>query len=132
MEGSTYFITFRLEKGTLNSAEVRLVLDHLKSGDPEFYDLLAAVVMPDHVHLVLRPREGVELSRITKGIKGVAARKVNLARGSRGSIWHNESFDRIVRDQEDWEEKLEYILNNPVKAELAEDGFDYPGMYVKG
>jgi len=120
-EGAAYFISFRLRQGKLSSEEIKLVLDHLKSGDPEFYKLLAAVVMPDHVHFLARPQPGVELSRMMKGIKGVTARKINQARGSRGSLWQDESFDRIIRDEQEFGEKLEYILLNPVKAGLAED-----------
>ena len=131
-EGAAYFISFRLKQGKLSSEEIKLVLDHLQAGDPEFYELLAAVVMPDHVHFLALPNPGVELSRMMKGIKGVTARKINQARGSRGSLWQDESFDRILRDQEEFEEKLEYIFTNPVKAGLVEEGWNYPGFYFKG
>lgn len=131
LEGATYFISFRLIQGQLSASEVKLVLEHIKSGDKNYYDLLAVVVMPDHVYAVLQPRSGVELKRIMKGIKGASARKINLARGSQGSLWQDESYDRIVRDQEDLEEKLQYILNNPIKESLAQDPFDYPGLYFQ-
>ena len=93
-------------------------------------DLIGAVVMPDHAHALLRPKDGVELSRITKGIKGVSARIVNEARGQRGPLWQDESWDRIVRDQEELDEKLQYMLDNPVRAGLASDGWEYDAWYV--
>ena len=56
LAGSTYFVTFRVALGEL-APEVRgLVLDHVRRGSDVFYRLIAAVVMPDHVHLIFRPR----------------------------------------------------------------------------
>ena len=69
-EGSTYFITFRLRTAELTMDERAIVLAHLRSGGPRFYKLIAAVVMPDHVHALAAPNEGVGLSRMMKGIKG--------------------------------------------------------------
>ncbi len=73
LPGSNYFVTFRVERGTMSPNERQLVLDHILSGDDKFYRLIAGVVMPDHAHLIFRPHEGYTLSRIMKGIKGVSA-----------------------------------------------------------
>ena len=78
VKGSVYFITFRLLRGTLSVQERKLVLQHLRSGEPCYYHLAAATVMPDHVHLLIKPLQDVDLSRIMKGIKGVSARQLNL------------------------------------------------------
>ena len=143
LDGSVYFVTFRIREGQLLPDEVAIVLQHVRSGDPSFYQLFAAVVMPDHVHLLLRPNEGVELSRIMKGIKGVSARKVHLFRQTRMSgppgktsgshshsaLWQDESFDRIVRDHPEYEEKLKYMYYNPVKRGVTQTPAAYPGWY---
>src|SRR5436190_14057676 len=55
LDGSTYFVTFRVLAGELNPEERELVFRHILSGDGKFYELLAVVVIPDHVHVVLRP-----------------------------------------------------------------------------
>ncbi len=130
LRGATYFVTFRIAAGTLSMPERLLVLNHLRSGDGPFYDLLAAVVMPGHAHGVLQPNDGVDLPRIMKGIKGVSARLVNAARGTRGALWQDESFDRIIRDADELTGKLEYTIGNPVKAGLVEDPSMYPALYV--
>src|SRR5207302_7859967 len=44
LDGSTYFITFRLVRGSLGSSERRIILDHVKTGDGPFYRLIAATV----------------------------------------------------------------------------------------
>src|SRR5208337_3669411 len=118
-DGSTYFVTFRTHRGTLNVEERRLVIRHLKSGHDKFYQLAAAVVMPDHVHLLLSPLQPYDLSRVMKGIKGVSARMVNQLRETSGTVWQSESWDRIVRNEDEFVEKLQYIADNPVKTGLV-------------
>jgi len=129
MDGSTYFITFRVLRGELTGLERKIVLDHVKSGADRFYTLIAATVMPDHVHVLLTPRAGWELSRIMKGMKGVSAHLLNQHRREAGRVWQDESWDRIVRDQKELDEKLEYMLDNPVKKELVSDPWQYDGWY---
>lgn len=131
-EGSTYFVTFRLIHGILAPREVQIVLGHIRSGDPGFYDLTAAVIMPDHAHVVLRPNEGIALKRIMKGIKGVSANKLNEARGERGSLWQEGYFETIIRNEAMLLQKLRYMMDNPVRKGIIEDGWDYPGFYYKG
>ncbi len=130
-EGATYFVTVRLRTRHLNDAEIRLVLSHALSGDGCFYELDAAVVMPDHVHFLLTPLPPYSLARIMKGIKGPTARLLNVARQRRGQVWRDESFDRIVRDQKEFERKIHYMYLNPVKAGLTTDPDNYVGWYRK-
>jgi len=87
------------------------------------------MVMPDHTHLILKPCYGYSLSRVMKGIKGVSARRVNTVREATGSVWQDESWDRILRDVGEFEEKLQYMIDNPVKKGLAGDGEEYDGWY---
>jgi putative transposase len=129
LPGSTYFVTFRLGTGELDSDERHIVLEHLKSGHGRFYDLSAAMVMPDHVHIILKPRDGYVLSRVLKGIKGVSARLLNQQRGASGAVWQDESWDRILRDAAEFEEKLQYMYDNPAKIGLVADSADYDGWY---
>lgn len=127
IDGSTYFVTFRLKQGALTAAERKLVVDHLKAGHEKYYHLSAAVVMPDHVHLLLHPQNGFDLSRIMKGIKGVSARLINQARGTAGPIWQDESWDRIIRDADEFSEKLQYMADNPIKAGVVATIEEYDG-----
>lgn len=46
-------------------------------------------------------------------------------------VGQDESYDRIVRDQDELDDKLHYMLNNPVKKELCEDPWGYVGWYFK-
>jgi len=126
LEGTVYFITFRLAHGTLDHHERSVVLDHLRSGNLKFYNLAGAVIMPDHVHLLLKPIPPYNLSQIMKGIKGVSSHKINTLRQTTGTVWQIESWDRIVRDADDFMEKLTYMADNPVKSELVRQVEEYP------
>jgi REP element-mobilizing transposase RayT len=124
MDGATYYITFRVLEGELSPAERDTILTHIRAGDGKFYELIAVVVMPDHVHVILLPLAGYDLSRIMKGMKGVSSRLVNHLRGRNGNLWQDECWDRILRDDAELQEKILYMLNNPVEAELIGDGWD--------
>jgi putative transposase len=130
IEGSVYFVTFRLLTGQLSDDERSIVFDHIKEGRSRFYCLLSAVAMPDHVHMLLKPFASFSLSRIMHGVKGVSARKINIHRGTTGPLWQDESYDRIVRDEQDFIRKLEYISLNPVKAGLASSPEQYAYWYL--
>lgn len=128
-EGATYFITFRTKGGFLTVQEQVLALEHFKQGDKVFYTLIAVIVMPDHVHVLLTPRIHYGLSRVMKGLKGVAAHKINALRGSRRRVWQDESYDRIVRNNKELRRFFRYMLNNPLKKGLCEDPWTYHGWY---
>ena len=128
-DGSTYFITFRLRRGELTADERQITLDHIRNGDGRYYRLHAAVVMPDHVHLLGQPAPGMTLARIMKGIKGVSARLINQYRGTVGRVWQDESHDRMMRDADELEDKTAYLLDNPRRAGLVETIDAYPFWY---
>jgi len=41
------------------------------------------------------------------------------------AVWQQSFYDEMVRDERDFNNKIEYIHNNPVKAELVENQGDY-------
>lgn len=122
--GSIYFITFRTKALALPAICRQLVLNACRHFDGERFTLWAAVVMPDHVHLLLQPAERKPgewwpLGGILHSIKSFASNRVNETLGRAGSLWLDESFDRIVRDQAEFLEKWNYIRLNPVKRGLC-------------
>jgi len=129
-EGSVYFITFRSKSTKFSVEERKIILQHIIQNNGNYYKLIATIVMTDHVHILLTPQEKYSLSRIMKGIKGVSARKINRFRQQRSSIWQAESYDRIIRDNDELIEKLQYMLNNPVKNGLTKNPWTYTGWYL--
>ncbi len=76
------------------------------------------VVMPNHVHALLRPMKGFNLEDLLHSIKSFTAHEINGICGREGKVWQKESYDRIVRDSEELWAFQEYIRANPVKAKL--------------
>lgn len=130
IEDSVYFITFSMNEGTLSNTEKGIVYNHILSGHGSYYDLLTFVVMKDHIHAVFNLLNDLELSRVMKGIKGVSSHLINQSRGTTGNNWIDESFDRIIRDEEELNNAIEYIFRNPVKAGLVEDRSKYRFYYI--
>ncbi len=133
--GGTYFVTFRLKNSELNSAERKIVADACAHWHGKRMHLHLAVVMPDHVHLLLSPLEKersdagepiwFSLSELMHSIKGFTSHEILTSRGASGPLWQEESWDRIVRDEEEFFEKFQFMLNNPVKAGLVEAPEEY-------
>jgi len=76
------------------------------------------VVMPNHVHAVIKPLGEYELEDILNGMKGGVARRTNAELGRSGILWEQESYDRIIRDEEHLYRVVQYIARNPLKAGL--------------
>ncbi len=89
------------------------------------YQLHSFVVMPNHVHLLVSPK--VALDRVTCSLKGFTARRGNEILGRTGQpFWQDESYDRLVRDAEEFRRITRYIEQNPVRAGLAASPELYP------
>ncbi len=103
--------------------EIRdIVSSALHYYDGTRYDLIAYVVMPNHVHVIICPYEGQKASEIFHDIKGFSAREINRKLNRKGQLWFRESFDRLIRSEEDLKYKIAYIKNNP--KHLTSDQFD--------
>jgi len=92
----------------------------MKDGNGATYELGCAVVMPNHVHAVVRPFDPKsQLEDVLKGWKGSSARAINDSIGRSGTLWQRDSFDRIVRDEEHLWRVIQYIGRNPISAKLS-------------
>jgi REP element-mobilizing transposase RayT len=97
---------------------------HYAERELQLYELLAWVVMANHVHIVVIPK--VALARITKTVKGYTALEANRMLGLSGRFWQHESFDRWERDRYELERIIRYVERNPVKAGLVQCEEDFP------
>jgi REP element-mobilizing transposase RayT len=89
------------------------------------YHLHAWVIMPNHVHLLVEPLNSCVLSDILQAIKSISARQANQLLAREGAFWQRESYDHLVRDEDDFNHALEYIEQNPVKANLVKLSHEY-------
>lgn len=104
-----------------------MVVDALHFRERELaHDLLHEwVVMTNHVHMLITPR--VEVSKLMQSLKRFTARGGNRLLGLTGRpFWQDESFDRLVRDEDEVRRIARYIEMNPVSAGLAETPEAFP------
>ena len=76
------------------------------------------VVMPNHCHVVVRPLGNFQLEQILDSWKGYVGHKVNKRLKRHGMVWQEESYDRIIRDEEHLFRVVQYIGRNAAKAGL--------------
>lgn len=79
------------------------------------------VVMPNHCHVVAKPLGDWELEQVLDSWKGYVAYTVNRRLGRSGEFWQEESYDRIIRDEEHLFRCIQYIGRNPSKAKLPSE-----------
>jgi putative transposase len=126
----TYFVTWAtIRREVLADAARTIALDCCVHDHMITYWLHIAVVMPDHVHILITPYEQWSLSMSMKRVKGVSSRHINVALGRTGRLWQEESFDRILRSDENVCRVGEYIGANPVRAQLVSTPQEYPWLW---
>ena len=74
--------------------------------------------MPDHIHLFIRIGHTAKLSTSITCIKRNVTKCIHASTPNI-TIWQNGFFDRLIRNNESYAEKWNYIYQNPVKAELV-------------
>lgn len=103
-----------------NPSCANIVVSTLTHFDGKRYVLDDFVVMPNHVHFLVKPLPGFSLSELQKSWKGFTSREINKVLGRAGTFWQKESWDRIVRSVAQLEHYRRYTAKNPVKAKLRE------------
>ena len=110
----------------------KVVVEALHLRDGKDYDLLAYCVMPNHVHLVCTvQRNDIPLYKILQSLKRHTARQSNQLLNREGAFWHAESYDHVIRNGEELERTLWYVLFNPVKAGLVHSWEGWQWSYYK-
>ena len=112
-----------LDRGTgscllKDAGNARIVADALLFFHGSRYELATFVVMPNHVHVLFCPRNGHVIADIVRSWKGFSAREINKRTDARGTLWQQEYWDRLIRNERHYFKCAEYILRNPEKAGL--------------
>ena len=82
------------------------------------------VMMPDHVHLFVRGPDDFQLGPWVGMLKQALAKHIALARTS--PIWQRGFFDHVLRNDESYGDKWNYVRENPVRAGLVTKADDWP------
>ncbi len=137
-----YAVTISTKARRCLSPEARTIaLDALQHFHQQRYELFAACVMPDHVHLLIQPWPKANdengdvifwnLSDLLRSAKSFSAHRINKLENKSGSVWERERFDRYIRSDRDLAEKFHYITRNPWAAEVVRANEDYPWLWTQ-
>jgi len=95
-----------------------IAAEALKQFDGKRYRLIAWCVMPNHVHAIVQPLGGISVQTVLHSWKSFIAGRANRALERIGPFWQPESYDHLIRDEEDLINQVKYIVNNPQAAGL--------------
>jgi len=129
-ENAAYFITAvtkdrtRIFEDTRNCKILLVTIEYFKLILD--YKLYGFCIMPEHLHLIIHPVGKNDFSYIMKMLKGSFARKFNKINNKEGKIWQKGFYDECVLDSYGLIKKIEYMHNNPVKANLVSSPEEYP------
>jgi REP element-mobilizing transposase RayT len=133
-----HFVTFCTNHRWVLPQPIRqIVLECCLHDQGKKFDLRAAVVMPDHVHMIFTPlvnqnaMEVYSLAEIMNAIKGASSHLLNKTLARKGRVWQPESFDHVVRSSEGLDAKIQYLLDNPVRQGLVQHWTDYRWLWKK-
>lgn len=129
-----YYLTFR-HKRDLNDSEMNILLQRLMRAQRRKLDYHILVVRPEATEMIFTVEmdsDGVayELSDVIEKAKRKAGQMMIKKSGERWPPLYGESFDRIIRDEEEYEATWQSILSSPVDAELVEDPSDWFYLFV--
>ena len=87
--------------------------------------------MPNHYHLIFLLKEERSLDQVMGAIWGFTSREIHKVRGWTGQFWQEAYHDRMVRDDEEFENQINYLRENSVRAGFVEKAEDWPftGIY---
>ena len=91
----------------------------LKFFDEKRYRLLSWCIMPNHIHVVVQPQPGFDLSQILHSWKRYVAREANKTLVREGEFWQPESYDHLIRDDDDLRHAIQYVWGNPEASGLV-------------
>lgn len=98
----------------------RVVKEAMEHFAGEQYELPAWCVMPNHVHAVVHPLGDHQLSVILHSWKSFTSHEINRRLQRQGTVWQTESYDHLIRDREELETQVDYVLENPRRVGLAD------------
>jgi len=138
IKGATYFFTVNLAErnNTLLVDEfdkLRATINKVKNNHPFILD--AFVVLPDHLHAIWTLPEGDnDFSKRWMLIKAGFSRQLSknerinksrIKKGERG-IWQRRYWEHLIRDEDDYQNHVNYIHYNPVKHGYVQRAVEWP------
>ncbi len=135
--GGTFFFTV-----TLNDRASRALVEHVdilrtavsRTQRSQPFTIDAVAVLPDHLHIIMTLPEGdadypnrwrVIKRRFTDGVRKSKAQAA-WHQNESSLIWQTRYWEHTIRDENDFEQHVNYIHFNPVRHSLVDRACDWP------
>ncbi|MGB0334494.1 MAG: REP-associated tyrosine transposase [Opitutales bacterium] len=100
------------------------------------YRLLAWCVMPNHFHVLFQPLSDWSMAKIVASWKKFTATEIQKwlranteirdpGTTAKSPLWHPEYWDRYIRNEKHFDDVVDYIHMNPVKAGFCRKPADW-------
>ena len=135
LDGYCYYITFvTYMRNPILIENIELLRQSFTYAKLKFdFKIDTIVVLPDHVHMIIEVNNAQDYPKIISSIKRYFSKhcephfyKNMLQSASRTKqgykpVWQKRFYEHIIRNEKDYLEKVQYILNNPVKHGFVDD-----------
>ena len=125
VQDGTYFftVTLRNRRDDALIRHVEALRDAWRSAKARVpHSVVAAVVLPDHLHAVITMGDGGDdYSRLWQDIKKGFTRRIGMR-----STWQGRFWEHTIRDEGDLHRHVDYVHINPMKHGLVERLIDWP------
>ena len=123
-----WFVTICTDTPKANSLCTHGVAEPLLGGIGEYHQNFKwfadiAVLMPDHIHLIISVSRMTTLSEVIRGFKRWAARELKIS-------WQRGFFEHRLRSYSSANQKYKYVLNNPVRAGFVKSPEEWPFTFI--
>ena len=139
LHGYSYYITIVThQRNPILIENIELLRESFKYAKSKFsFRIQAIVVMPDHLHMIIEVMNPTDYPKIISCMKRYFSKNCNPKfyedifqshhREKMGylPVWQKRFYEHTIRDEKDYNTKLQYIHNNPVKHGLVENIHDW-------
>lgn len=129
LEGYNYFLTvITYQRNPILIDNIDLLRKSFQESKKRYhYNIDAIVILPDHFHTILTPKNPTDYPLIIRAIKQYFSKHCNpkyyqhlVQSHSRETkdykpIWQKRFFEHTIRNERDYQLRLDYIHYNPVK-----------------
>ena len=127
--GADYHVTAKINRGEFALEPIaikEMFLQTIKRAKKKYsFKLKNFVLMDNHIHLLIKPEKGENLSKIMQWILSVFAKCYNKYFQLKGHVWYDRFRSKIIENFQQLLATFRYICNNPVKADMVENPEEY-------